>query len=244
MRPFCLLALVALAACSRTLSDIGQAPEFTPAMMSPEFDAMVTPGLPQTILPPPAPEAVTMASLWTGERGSLLGDRRAMARGDILTVVIEIDDSAQISNSTNRSRDGNQNMGVNALFGLPERFARDSEVGATLSPAVDLGSSSGFNGTGSVRRNERLTLRVAATIVNVLPNGVLEIQGTQQVRVNFEMRELLVTGYVRPTDVSRQNEVTYDRIAQARISYGGDGQITEMQQPRWGQQATEMLLPF
>jgi flagellar L-ring protein precursor FlgH len=95
-----------------------------------------------------------------------------------------------------------------------------------------------------VRRNEQLELRVAATIVNVLPNGVLEIAGTQEVRVNFELRELLVTGYVRPADISRQNEVTYDKIASARISYGGRGQISDMQQPRYGQQAAESVLPF
>ena len=95
-----------------------------------------------------------------------------------------------------------------------------------------------------MRRNERLTLRVAATIVEELPNGVLSIQGSQEVRVNFELRELIVTGYVRPEDISRQNEITYDKIATARISYGGRGQITDMQQPRYGQQAADILLPF
>jgi flagellar L-ring protein precursor FlgH len=95
-----------------------------------------------------------------------------------------------------------------------------------------------------VRRNEKLTLRVAATITGELPNGVLQIVGRQEVRVNFEMRELLVTGYVRPEDISRQNEITYDKIASARISYGGRGQITDVQQPRIGQQIADILLPF
>ena len=105
-------------------------------------------------------------------------------------------------------------------------------------------SSSDSAGDGSVKRREKLTLRVAATVVEVLPNGVLEIQGTQEVRVNFELRELLVTGYVRPSDVSRQNEITYDKIASARISYGGRGQISDVQQPRYGQQIVDAILPF
>ena len=97
---------------------------------------------------------------------------------------------------------------------------------------------------GSVSRQEKLTLRVAATVVEELPNGVLRIEGQQEVRVNFELRELIVTGYVRPVDISRQNEVTYDKIAGARISYGGRGQITDAQQPRYGQQVVDALLPF
>jgi flagellar L-ring protein precursor FlgH len=113
-----------------------------------------------------------------------------------------------------------------------------------MANGVSIDSDSDSRGTGSVRRNEKLTLRVAATIVDVLPNGVLSIQGSQEVRVNFEMRELLVTGFVRPADISRQNEITYDKIASARVSYGGRGQISDMQQPRIGQQILDAVLPF
>ncbi len=116
--------------------------------------------------------------------------------------------------------------------------------GATMSAAVDLNSNSSFGGDGSVRRNEQLELRIAATVVDVMPNGVLVIQGTQEVRVNFEMRELLVSGFVRPADISRQNEITYDKLASARISYGGRGQISDVQQPRIGQQVADIILPF
>jgi flagellar L-ring protein FlgH len=73
---------------------------------------------------------------------------------------------------------------------------------------------------------------------------VLRIQGSQEVRVNFEIRELLVSGFVRPEDISRQNEITYDKIASARISYGGRGQISDVQQPRYGQQVIDRVLPF
>jgi flagellar L-ring protein precursor FlgH len=174
----------------------------------------------------------------------LFGDRRAAERGDILTVVIEIDDSARISNSTDRSRDGSESMGIPSLLGLPQRLDRALPEGATMAEAVETGSSSSYEGSGSVTRAERLTLRVAATVVEKLANGVLHIEGQQEVRVNNELRELLLSGYVRPVDVSRQNEVTYDKIAGARISYGGRGQISDVQQPRYGQQITDILLPF
>lgn len=236
-----LIILLSLGACNS--SPIGQTPELTPINATPDRTAMVTYGLPDTIAVQPRIPGAT-ASLWTGDRGSLLGERRAMQRGDILTVVIEIDDRAEISNSTDRSRSASQQLGVPQLFGLPQRIDARAPEGASLGNAVAVNSQSASNGDGSVRRNEKLTLRVAATIMDVLPNGVLSVAGQQEVRVNFEVRELLVSGFVRPADITRQNEITYDKIASARISYGGRGQITDMQQPRYGQQALETVLPF
>jgi flagellar L-ring protein FlgH len=238
-----LIFLAALAACAE-VETIGQVPEMTAPVTSPEYMAMVSPGLPASITVTATDTEALGASLWTGDRGSLLGDNRAMQRGDILTVVIEIDDSAQITNQTDRSRQGDQELTIGALFGGPEQWQGDLPAGASFSPAVDLGSSSSFSGEGSVRRGEQLTLRVAATVVDVLPNGVFSIMGSQEVRVNYEIRELLVSGFVRPADITRQNEITYDNIASARISYGGRGQISAMQQPRYGQQALEAIVPF
>ncbi|MEY1557265.1 flagellar basal body L-ring protein FlgH [Yoonia sp. R2331] len=235
------LMLGFLAACSST--PLGNAPEMTSIVATDDRTAMVTYSLPQVVDRAPRFPG-SSASLWTGDRGSLLGDRRAMQRGDILTVVIEIDDQAEISNSSDRSRSAAQQMAVPQLLGLPQRVDPRLPDGASLGNAVGINSNSSSSGDGSVRRNEKLTLRVAATITDVLPNGVLAIQGQQEVRVNFELRELLVSGFVRPADVTRQNEITYDKIASARISYGGRGQITDMQQPRYGQQAIEAILPF
>jgi flagellar L-ring protein precursor FlgH len=174
----------------------------------------------------------------------LLGDRRATKKGDILTVVIEIDEEASISNDTERSRTSSESMQVPQLLGLPQRLNEELPDGASSADLVDLGSSSSSGGSGSVSRSEKLELRVAATVVDVLPNGVLAISGSQELRVNFELRELLVSGYVRPDDISRQNEITYDKIASARVSYGGRGQITDVQQPRYGQQVLDAVLPF
>lgn len=228
------------AACAR-LDHLGKPPSFTPTMNSTEQLAMLNPGLPRSTV---QDTPFRQASLWSGGKQSLLGDRRAARRGDIMTVVIEIDEEAQISNSTSRSRDGAESLAIPDLFGIPQRINRKLPEGASLDRAAGLNSSSQSGGEGSVSRSEELTLRVAATVMQVLPNGVLEIQGSQEVRVNFELRELLVSGFVRPEDISRQNEITYDKIAAARISYGGRGQITDVQQPRIGQQLLDGLLPF
>ena len=236
----CLAAIALTPACGR-VGEVGRAPALSPLTESPELRAMSSPGLPVSL---DVERPVDQASLWTGARGSLLGDRRAETRGDILTVVIEIDDSAEISNSSERSRTGSESMGIPSLFGIPQRLNEKLPEGADMANAVGIDSNSSSSGDGTVRRNEELTLRVAATVTDVLPNGSLAIEGRQEVRVNYELRELLVTGVVRPEDISRQNEITYDKIAAARISYGGRGQITDVQQPRYGQQVIDAVLPF
>ncbi len=235
-----LLFAFAISACGR-LDHLGKPPSFTPNDDSPEQVAMLWPGLPLHTQPQ---RTVDRSSLWSGGQHSLLGDQRAIKKGDILTVVIELDEEAEISNNTNRSRTGSENLAVPHLFGLPQRAQDNLPEGASLDEAVGIESEASSSGRGSVRRNEKLTLRIAATVIDVLPNGVLSISGSQELRVNFELRELLVAGYVRPQDISRQNEITYDKIASARVSYGGRGQITDVQQPRYGQQILDSVLPF
>ena len=228
-----------ISACAE---DIGARPEFSPATQDPERAAML---MSSYEVDDDLNQSTSGASsLWTGTRSSLLGDRRARQAGDILTVVIEIDDSAEISNSTDQSRSASQQAGISQLFGVPQRLDPRLPEGASMSTLVDLGTQSGLSGDGSVRRNEKLTLRIAATVVGAFPNGVLEIAGRQEVRVNNELRELLVSGHVRPEDISRQNEITYDKIAGARISYGGRGQISALQANRYGQIFLNSVLPF
>lgn len=235
-----LFAVLSVTACGR-LDHLGKPPSLSPNSESAEYVAMLWPGLPLHAQPQ---RAVDRASLWSGGQHSLLGDQRAIKKGDILTVVIELDEKAEISNDTNRSRGSSEDLKVPGLFGLPQRAAKHLPDGVSLDEAVSIDSASVSKGKGSVKRKEKLTLRVAATVTDVLPNGVLSISGTQELRVNFELRELLVSGYVRPQDISRQNEITYDKIASARVSYGGRGQITDVQQPRYGQQVLDALLPF
>ncbi len=240
MRAVPLLLCLAVTACGR-LEQVGRAPEFNPLEDTYQHAALYSTPLPEDI----APETPTGASsLWGAGQDALLSDRRASQPGDILTVVIEIDDSAQFSNTSGRSRTGAEQSGFSDLFGIPQRLDSILPEGASAAEAVNTGSSSTFNGQGTTSRNEEVTLRVAVTVVDELPNGVLRIEGVQEVRVNFEMRELLISGYVRPIDISRQNEITYDKIAGAQISYGGRGQITDAQQPRYGQQIVDILTPF
>lgn len=226
--------------CAR-LEEVGKAPALSPVEINQEHHAMTTAVLPVAQLPK---SPSSNASTWSRGRQSLLGDRRAQQAGDILTVVIEINDRAEFSNSSSRSRNGSEEMGVPSLFGIPQNINKSMPEGASMDSAVSFNSKSSAGGNGSVRRNEKLELRVAATVLGTLPNGVLQIQGSQEVRVNYELRELLVTGFVRPEDISRKNEIAYDKIASARISYGGRGMISDVQQPRIGQQVADIILPF
>lgn len=239
MRRFALtLALASLLSACSAAKDAVSTPEFTPIDNSVQAQAMQA--APAVALV----DGTHSASLWRGGRGSLLGDSRAERSGDILTVVIEIDEAAEISNATSRNRGGSEEASVDAYLGLDSVVSRALPGDASLSPGISTSSRSQFSGNGSVRRNESLELRIAATIVETLPNGVLKIRGSQEVRVNNELRELLVTGFVRPEDISRRNEITYDKIAAARIAYGGRGQISSAQRARAGQAVTDAVLPF
>ena len=239
MKRLLITLILPLAACG-DLNRVGRAPEFSPMQNSYEHSAMYS-NLPiETAEEGPTEDS----SLWTSQRSSLLGDHRAQRRGDILTVVVEIDDQAQFSDTTARSRAGSENMGMPSLFGIPQRLNETLPDGANAASLVSTSSSSNFSGNGSVNRNEKVTLRLAVTIVEELPNGVLRIEGQQEVRVNNELRQLLISGYVRPDDISRQNEITYDKVAEAQISYGGRGLLTDAQQPRYGQQIVDQLMPF
>jgi flagellar L-ring protein precursor FlgH len=235
-----LLGVIALSGCGK-LGQVGRAPDFTGLEGSGQHYAMYSATLPEDVTATTPSDA---SSLWTAGTDSLFGDRRAAQRGDILTVVIEIDDSASISNSSDRDRRGSVEGGLPEAFGIPQRLDEKLPSGASMADAFEMSSSSTFNGSGSVERQEQLTLRIAATVVEELPNGVLRIEGQQEVRVNYELRELIVTGFVRPIDISRQNEITYDKIAGARVSYGGRGQISDVQQPTYGQQIADIVLPF
>ncbi|MFO1208233.1 MAG: flagellar basal body L-ring protein FlgH [Amaricoccus sp.] len=242
MRRIALAGLMALAGCG--LSQVGKEPEMTsigraednaPPILTAERAALAVPP------PQPAKYAYQQGSLWSTTPTGLWGDKRAKNLGDILTVTIEIDDQAEMKNTTTRSRNGKESAEVGGFFGagnvLPPGLMK-------LNPNVEMGSQSDYEGDGSVKRNEKLTLRIAATVVQVLPNGHLVIQGDQEVRVNYELRDLQVTGIVRPEDISRYNEIPYDRIAGARISYGGRGQLSSVQQPRYGQQIVDQVMPY
>lgn len=185
------------------------------------------------------------ASLWSSGPGSLFGDRRARTVGDIMTVIIEIDDSASFDNSTSRERSGEASVGAVTAFGLEtvvDRIIPGDAV--SLQSGVDASGSTSSEGAGQIQRGESLSLRIAVTVVDVLPNGHLLIYGSQEVRLNNELRDLQIAGVIRPEDITRENTITYDKIANARISYGGRGQLSDVQQPGLGQQVVDAISPF
>ncbi len=237
-------ALTALTACAG--EQIGRPPQMTTiGAAEANARAILTAERAAIAVPPiqPARYSYQQASLWGTGPENLLGDRRAQNLGDLLTVVIEIDEEAEMRNTTQRTRGGSEGLGIEEVFGIGGSNLMPRELEG-LSGNLEVGGDSSYRGAGNTRRNERLTLRIAATVVDVLPNGHLVIQGDQEVRVNNELRDLQIAGIVQPEDISRRNEISYDRIAGARILYGGRGQLTTAQQPRWGQQVVDKVLPF
>ncbi|MFD2739560.1 flagellar basal body L-ring protein FlgH [Sulfitobacter aestuarii] len=246
--PLLLIAALGLGACTEyekhrdpQLSDM----ELSAATM-PEAASVRVP------MPPPKPVRIPQraeaASLWqTGSTG-FFGDHRAAQVGDILTVLIEIDDEAQLRNESQRARssanaiDGSTFLGYESKIDrvLPGLSADDLPSGAL----VDLSGNSASRGTGQIRRNEKISLKVAGMIVEKLASGNLVVAGRQEVRVNNELRELRVAGIIRPVDIDISNSIPYEKIAEARISYGGKGQLSRVQQPRYGEDALDVVLPY
>lgn len=234
-----------LVACNTAdrLSQVGQEPPQS-AVESPERLAGERP----VVMPMPEPQVQETNrqanSLWTPGTRAFFKDQRASEIGDILTVRIEIDDSADISNRTARSREASESAGLNSLLGYEAALDTVLPEAVDSADLVDGSSSSGHTGVGNVTRNEEINLKIASLITQVLPNGNLVIAGRQEVRVNFENRILQVAGVIRPEDIGADNSVSYEDIAEARIAYGGEGQLSDVQQPRYGQQIYDILFPF
>jgi flagellar L-ring protein precursor FlgH len=216
-----------------------------PPKMTPTADPTKEPGWRPVSLPMPAPQSVvtTSNSLWRPGSRAFFPDQRAGKVGDIVTVVINITDSADVKDATTATRSAAENMGIPNMLGLESKLPK---ILAGSSPANLVGTTSSNNntGTGEVNRSETITVRVAGVITQVLPNGNYVVVGRQEVRVNSELRVMTVSGVVRPQDIASDNTVLHDRMAEARISYGGRGQLTDVNQPRYGQQMMDILLPF
>ena len=233
-----------LAACASTvdrIENIGQPPALHPIIVPPG----IVSGAPVQ-LPQPAPEyqPPQANSLWQAGSRSFFRDPRAAKIGDLLTVQIDIGDQAKIANTTTRSTNAAENASAPNFLGLETRLKGVLPDAVDPSSLVKLGSDSSNTGTGTVDRSETINLTIAAVVTAVLPNGNLVIQGQQEVRVNNEVRELSISGVVRPEDISNANTIHHTQIAEARISYGGRGQITDVQQPRYGQQFFDIIWPF
>ncbi|MBR0811822.1 MULTISPECIES: flagellar basal body L-ring protein FlgH [Bradyrhizobium] len=236
-----LLASCALGGCSSIdrLSQIGEQPKLS-AIDNPTTQ----PGYKPVQMPMPKPEVASYNpnSLWRNGSRAFFKDQRARQVGDLLTVTVNITDKANLSNETQRSRTNSEDSGITDFIGAKTLGAQAQKVLPGRILTADSTASS--DGKGSVNRQEALQTNVAAVVTQVLPNGNLVVEGKQEIRVNFEIRELVVAGIVRPEDIQSDNTIDSTKIAQARIAYGGRGQIMDVQQPRYGQQVMDVLLPF
>ena len=234
------VAIVAtlLAGCSAfdRLKNVGEVPS-----LSEVDNPAARAGYKPVQMPMPAlqPAAYNPNSLWRNGSRAFFKDQRAHQIGDILTVKVNFTDKANIANETQRSRANTEDSGITNFFGQSKIFT--VPIPGRILTADSTASS---EGKGSTQRQEALSTNVAGVVTQVLPNGNLVIEGKQEIRVNFEIRELIVAGIVRPEDIESDNTIESSKIAQARIAYGGRGQIFDVQQPRYGQQVFDVLLPF
>lgn len=225
------LALVA-AGCAARPGEIGREPVMTPVGSGLDAGYSSPVGIDALQAAPPDGRVG-----WGQRRAGLYRDPRASAAGDLLTVKIAINDRASLDNSTDRSRDSSGKLGLDMGFSL-------EGLAAALGADAEIGSKSSSKGRGSTGRSENIELSIAAVVTALLPNGNLLIRGTQEVRVNYEMRVLTIAGIVRPEDISDDNTISYDKIAEARVSYGGRGRLMEVQQPAYGQQVFDLVTPY
>ena len=230
-----LLAGVSLTACSAVdrIRNIGEAPR---------LDAVGNPAGTKIVDEIPRPQPITHIdnSLWQPGAQSFFHDPRAMHIGDVITVNVTVADTAKLSNTTSRSRANSDDANLTNFFGL------ENALPSSINPAsvVKMGSDTSNVGAGSVQRNETINMTLAALVAQVLPNGNLVIDGHQQVRVNNELRDMRLSGIVRREDITQNNTVNLSQIAEARVNYGGRGLVTDMQQPRYGSQLFDILMPW
>ena len=226
-----LLLTWAVQACSPEIDNFARSPELSP----------VGSGIGRAAGEPSMSEVEGMAEPaqnWIGGSADFFRDARASRKGDLITVDIEINDRATLNNSSNRSRNSSADAGLGFNYDIM------GVVESDINGEAEVSSNSRSAGQGTTARSERINLSVAAMVTRVLPNGYLLIEGSQEVLVNFEQRTLHVSGLIRPTDISPENTISYEKIAEARIAYGGTGRITEVQQPGWGQQIWDRASPF
>jgi len=248
-------AALALTGCTvaSTVANVGRAPRFSKPteVPAPALDTTIASSgrsdraparpIPRADLADAAPQPT--ASLFRPGAAGLFRDNRAYQKGDILTVRVAVNDSASLSNATGRTRSGSESASLASLLGLDRLIDR---VLPGKAPSADVAgnSKSGSNGSGSINRSETLNLTLAGVVTDVAPNGNLVIRARQELRVNNELRELVVTGLVRPQDIARDNSIGHIQIAEARVLYAGRGQLSSAQQARWGQQIFDALFPF
>ncbi|MBF0356010.1 MAG: flagellar basal body L-ring protein FlgH [Alphaproteobacteria bacterium] len=234
---------LALSGCNaiNRLSEVGEAPK-TSKITDPTQNPLYRP----VSLPMPAPKTTSTNpnSLWRPGARAFFKDNRAGEVGDILTVKVSISDKGTLNNKTTEARDNNETTDALTLLGYETQLSRLFPSAANAANLGAMGSTHAVTGDGKIDRKEEISVTMAAVIIQVLPNGNLVLAGKQEIRVNNEMRELTVSGIIRPSDIDSTNSITYEKIAEARITYGGRGTLSDLQQPRYGQQLFDIIFPF
>lgn len=237
-----LLAL-SISACNMAtrLSEVGDGPKLTKIT-----NPVARPSYKPVSLPMPAPEAAeeNPNSLWRSGARAFFKDHRAKNIGDIVTVVLSLADTVEWSNQTTRKRADTETTGVPNLLGLESEFTKVLPQGMDPTKVIGFSNAHDTDGTGSIKRNETMSLTFAAVVTQILPNGSLVIVGRQEILVNKEVRELMVTGVIRPSDIDSDNTIADNNIAEMRVAYGGSGTLSQLQQPRWGTQIWDIIFPF
>ena len=237
--PLLTLGLFVLSSCSgiRYLGEAGHPPRMTKTSdptQAPDYR-------PVTIPTPPLQAPPTEAgSLWRPGSIAFFKDQRARQVGDVITIQVEISDSADFTDDTTATATGAETFGIPNLFGIKGKVISN----ITGADSLQTSSNHSNSATGTIRRNETVTVTLSGIITQVLPNGNFVIVARQEVRVNGELRQIMVSGIVRPQDILEDNVVTHEKIAEARISYGGRGQLMRLQKARYGQQVLDSVLPF
>jgi flagellar L-ring protein precursor FlgH len=220
-------AAAAVAGCAGQLSEVGVAPAISPVGYESQVARVQRMGGAPNV-------ARTTRSLWSDNGADLYRESRALKVGDVLTINISIDEKAKLDNKTNRSRESTVDAALSFVFG----------VNASGSGNYSLSSKSSSKGEGAIDRTEEIKLNVAGVVKAVFPSGNLLIEGSQEILVNHELRVLQIAGIVRPGDITRNNTISYEKIAEARVAYGGRGRLMEVQQPGWGHQVYDAITPF
>lgn len=234
-----------LSGCTATLDrldDVGKPPKFAAVSnpnAAPGYEPLSWP-MPQA---QPAPKQYAN-SLWQPGARAFFRDQRAAREGDILRVNVKFEDKAELNNQTDRTRSSTESLATPQIFGLQSKLLKRLPGTQDYNNLIDVNGNATTNGNGVIKRKEKIETQVAALVTQVLPNGNLVIDGSQEIRVNYELREVGVKGVVRPQDIKSDNTIDLSQIAEARVTYGGRGQISEVQQPRWGSQVLEILSPF
>jgi flagellar L-ring protein FlgH len=237
----CAILLSGCGTMADRLAAVGEEPKMS-AISNPTHEH----GYQPVSMPMPEPQVTERQpnSLWRSGARAFFKDQRAARVGDLLTVVINIDDSAQVNNTSTRSRNNTDSMGMPNLLGLETDLTNILPEGNDLNSLISASGSNTDSGAGAINRTEKIELQVAAVISQLLPNGNMVLRGSQEIRVNNEVRVLNISGIIRPEDIGATNTISYEKIAEARIAYGGRGQITDVQQPPYGHQVLDILSPF